>query len=63
MAQWRLLLTNAQALNGAHQADLADHGWSVARLAAAAALVESYVAAEMSQQQQARAYQAEVSAA
>lgn len=63
MAQWRLLVTNAQTINGGQEVHLAGHGWNATRLTAAAALVESYVAAEMNQQQQAQAYQAEVSAA
>lgn len=63
IARWRLLLTNAQAINGEHGTQLAAHGWNAARLEAAAALVEGYVAAEMNQQQQVQAYQAELSAA
>lgn len=59
IARWRLLLTNAQTINGAHQAQLAGCGWTSTRLTAAAALVENYVAAELNQQQQVQAYQAE----
>lgn len=60
MAQWRLLVANTHAINGGQEVHLAGHGWSAVRLAVVA---ESYVAAEMSQQQQAQVYQAEVSAA
>lgn len=63
IARWRLLLTNAQTINGEHGAHLAVHGWNAARLEAAEALVEAYVAAEMNQQQQVQAYQAELTAA
>jgi hypothetical protein len=57
IARWRLLLTNAQTINGAHGAHLAAH------LEATATLVDAYVAAEMNQQQQIQAYQAEVTPA
>lgn len=63
IARWRLLLTNAQAINGEHGSQLAAHGWNATRLAAAAALVEGYVAADMNQQQQIQAYQAELTTA
>lgn len=63
IARWRLLLTNAQAINGQHGAKLAGYGWNGERLAAAAGLVENYVAAEMNQQQQVQAYRAELTAA
>jgi hypothetical protein len=63
IARWRLLVTNVQALNDEQKSRLAERGWDADRLAATAALVEAYVAAEMNQQQQIQAYQAEVTAA
>lgn len=63
LARWRLLLTNVQTLNEEQLATLASAGWSAERLAAAATLLETYVAANTTLKQKIQAYRAESAAA
>lgn len=63
IARGRLLLANIQTLSAAQLSELAAFGWTAARLAAAAALVEATATAHTGQIQQMQRYRAEAAAA
>jgi len=63
IARWRLLFANTQTLSRQQKVRLVNAGWHDERLISAAALVESFAAAHATQQQQTRAYWAELAVA